>query len=295
VPSKRLRVGVLFVLLAVVAMWAVGRTRQRRARTRWDAPVAVAVLVLGEAPPATVAGLDGALAAVGRRLDEERTRFRPGSTGPAVTFELVGPLYPERLPPTAPPGDGLLDRALHALDLWRATRAAHASAPGFEPGAFDARVYLVAAPGEGRFAEGIGEAGGEVGVVRAGLDGAPLLAATAVAHEVLHALGASDKYDAAGHAVAPAGLVEPDLRPPYPQRFAELMVGEVPLGPGAGRLPADAAELGIGPVTAAEIGWTGPATGDGHGGTGPATGDSHGGTGPATGDSHGGTGPTPAR
>jgi hypothetical protein len=262
VPPKRLRVGVLLLLLAVVAMWAVGRTRQRRARTSWAAPLAVAVLVLGEAPPATMAGLDGALAAVGRRLDDERTRFRPGATGPAITFELVGPLHPDRLPPTTAPGDGLIARALHALDLWRATRAAHASAPGFEPGAFDARVYLVAAPGEDRFAEGIGEAGGEVGVVRAGLEGAPLLAATAVAHEVLHALGASDKYDAAGHAIAPAGLVEPDLQPTYPQRFAELMVGEVPLGPGAGRLPAGADELGIGPATASEIGWTVPVAGD---------------------------------
>jgi hypothetical protein len=96
-----------------------------------------------------------------------------------------------------------------------------------------------------------------VGVVRASLDGDGLLGATAAFHEALHTLGASDKYDAAGHAVAPGGLAEPSLDPPYPQRLAEIMVGEVPLAPGVGRLPVTAAELGVGPVTAAEVGWVG--------------------------------------
>jgi hypothetical protein len=77
-----------------------------------------------------------------------------------------------------------------------------------------------------------------------------------MAHEALHTLGATDKYDAAGHAVDPAGLAEPERQPTYPQRFAELMVGELPLAPGAGRLPSTAEELAVGPATAAEIGWT---------------------------------------
>jgi len=60
--------------------------------------------------------------------------------------------------------------------------------------------------------------------------------------------------------VVPGGLAEPDLEPRFPQRLAEIMVGEVPLGPGAGRLPASARELGVGAATAAEIGWlAGPA------------------------------------
>jgi hypothetical protein len=66
--------------------------------------------------------------------------------------------------------------------------------------------------------------------------------------------------DAGGHATVPAGLAEPDLVPRFPQRMAELMVGEVPLGPAGGRLPASAAEVGVGPVTAAEVGWLPPAT-----------------------------------
>jgi len=262
VPKKAVRVAMLLLVLAVVALWAVGRTRQRRARTTWQRPVAVAVLVLGDASPVALGALRRTLEQLGSRLDAERARLAPAAArgAPAAfTFEVVGPLHPARLPPTEPPGPSPLDRAGHALELWRATRAAHAEAPGFDPDTVDVRIYLVAVPGGGRFAEGLGEAGGEVGIVRADLAGDPLLAATAAVHEVLHALGASDKYDAAGHAVEPAGLAEPGLTPRYPQRLAEIMVGEVPLGPGAGRLPSSPAELGLGPVTAGEIGWLEPA------------------------------------
>jgi hypothetical protein len=221
--------------------------------------VRVAVLVLGEASPADLARLRDSLEALARRLADAHAAYRPGAPDPSFTVELVGPLQVEPPPPLAPPGPGPFDRALHAWRLWRAVRAAHAAAPGFLPDAWDVRVYLQAEPAgdeELHFAEGLGEQGGEVGVVDAGLHGwGTLLAATAVFHEVFHCLGASDKYDAAGHAVLPGGLAEPGLEPRFPQRLAELMVGEVPLGPASGRLPTTAAEVGVGPVTAAEVGW----------------------------------------
>jgi hypothetical protein len=178
--------------------------------------------------------------------------------GRPVLFEVHGPLHPERLPPADPPDGGLASRAIHAWDLWRAERSVFAAAGGFDPALADVRIHVVASTPTGRFtfAEGLGAAGGEVGVVRTAFDtGGAFLPATAVVHEVLHCLGASDKYDAAGHAIAPEGLPEPELEPRYPQRSAEIMVGEVALGPGRGRLPTGADELAIGAVTAAEIGW----------------------------------------
>jgi hypothetical protein len=258
-PRKATRVAVLLLLLAVTGLWAVSRLSARRARTSWERPVGVAVLVLGEATPEAMEALRATLGDLARRLAEERAAWDRSARGEAFTVELVGPLRVERLPPVAPPGEGLLDRTLHALALWRASRAAHAAAPDFLPGAWDVRIYLVAASAvedAPRFAEGIGEQGGEVGVVRARFDEAsPTLAAAAVFHEAFHCLGASDKYDPAGHARVPEGLVDPELRPRYPQRLAELMVGEVPLAPGVGRLPASVAELAIGPATAVEVGW----------------------------------------
>jgi len=101
----------------------------------------------------------------------------------------------------------------------------------------------------------VGADGGELGLVRARVDGPDAtLALTALAHELLHCLGATDKYDAEGHALLPQGLAEPERA--LPQRRAEVMVGEVPLAAGRGRLPETLDELAVGPLTAAEVHWT---------------------------------------
>ncbi len=257
-PSKATRVALLLTILALVAIFGWGRSRTRAARVDWQRPIAVAVFLTGETDDATAAALGASLGEIGVRLGVDRDRFLGPAAEPPFTFEILGPLRPQRLPPATPPGDGWLDRAAHALALWRAERAAF-DAAGFDPALADVRIHVVASrPVGGRLsAEGLGAAGGEVGIVHATFDDRdPLLAATAVGHEALHCLGASDKYDTDGHAVAPGGLAEPWLEPLYPQRFAEIMVGELATAPGAGRLPTGPDELAIGPVTAAEIGWS---------------------------------------
>jgi hypothetical protein len=259
VPSKRARVAFLLVVLAVSAAWAYGRVSARRARTTWDRPVDVLVFAIGEAEPGTIDALAATLDALAARLAEDRARY--GSGPEPFRFTVVGPILVERLPPADPPGTALLARARHALELWRAGRAVEEAALALDPAlpldAFDVQVHLLLVSGEavGAFAEGIGELGGEVAVVRAGIDGGALLAATAVVHETLHTLGATDKYDPRGHAIPPAGLYEPERSPALPQLRAEIMVGELALGTGRGRLPDGVEELGVGPVTAAEIGW----------------------------------------
>ena len=53
---------------------------------------------------------------------------------------------------------------------------------------------------------------------------------TVIAHELLHTLGATDKYDAqTNQPMQPDGFAEPDLEPLYPQSFAELMGGRIPV------------------------------------------------------------------
>lgn len=257
-PSKAVRVIVLLTILALVAIFGWGRSRTRAARMTWQRPVVVAVFLSGETGEAEASALRGSLDAIGARLRVDRDRYIGPAAEPPLTFLLLGPLRPERLPSAEPPAGGWLERALHAYDLWRAERAAFAAAGGFDPALADVRIHVLASlPSHGtRSAEGLGAAGGEVGIVRASFDAAdPLLAATAIVHEALHCLGATDKYDGAGHAVAPGGLAEPGLVPLYPQRFAEIMVGELPTGPSSGRLPAAPDDLAVGPLTAKEIGW----------------------------------------
>lgn len=77
-----------------------------------------------------------------------------------------------------------------------------------------------------------------------------------IAHELLHTLGATDKYDPATSLPDyPLGYAEPDRRPLLPQRLAEIMGGRIPLTPQKAEMPDSLAEVVIGPATAAEIGW----------------------------------------
>jgi hypothetical protein len=160
--------------------------------------------------------------------------------------------------PFPPNSKEWIDRAAHAFALWKFLRGVNQRA-GLNAREFDARIYVAlnASDNAGlRWVEGVGEQGGEVGLVRATLDDDNLtLALCATAHELFHTLGATDKYDADGHADAPRGLVEPQRAPPYPQSRAEIMVGEVPLGPSSGRLPSTLDDVAVGPATAAELNW----------------------------------------
>jgi hypothetical protein len=121
------------------------------------------------------------------------------------------------------------------------------------PGLFDVRLVVALRRKEARRVEGLGEAGGTIGLIDGNAGDTELtLELIALAHELLHCLGASDAYDEQGHAL-PRGIVEPERG--FPQRFAEVMVGEVPIGPGAGRIPKSLTEVRIGDETAREVGW----------------------------------------
>jgi hypothetical protein len=75
-----------------------------------------------------------------------------------------------------------------------------------------------------------------------------------IAHEFLHTLGATDKYDSAnGQPIPPDGLAEPDRQPLYPQRYAEIMGGRIALAEDDAIVPKSLKYAVIGPQTASEI------------------------------------------
>jgi len=75
-----------------------------------------------------------------------------------------------------------------------------------------------------------------------------------IAHEFLHTLGATDKYDPSnGQPVPPDGLGEPDRKPLYPQRYAEIMGGRIALAGDDAIVPKGLKYAVIGPLTASEI------------------------------------------
>ena len=76
------------------------------------------------------------------------------------------------------------------------------------------------------------------------------------AHELLHTLTASDKYDLASTLPAyPDGFAEAGKSPLYPQDFAELMGGRVPVSETKAEIPKSLSQTVIGEKTAREIGW----------------------------------------
>ncbi len=76
-----------------------------------------------------------------------------------------------------------------------------------------------------------------------------------IAHEFLHTLGASDKYDrGSGQPFFPDGIAEPDREPPYPQRFAEIMGGRIATASNDAVVPKNLKQVLLGPATSAEIG-----------------------------------------
>jgi hypothetical protein len=79
---------------------------------------------------------------------------------------------------------------------------------------------------------------------------------TITAHELLHTLGASDKYDPrTSQPLHPIGYAEPTKEPLLPQTHAELMGGRIPLTSQESVTPASLDQVVVGELTAAEIRW----------------------------------------
>jgi len=76
------------------------------------------------------------------------------------------------------------------------------------------------------------------------------------AHELLHTVGASDKYDPKTNwPIWPEGYAEPMKEPLFPQSEAEVMGGRVQISPSIALIPPSLEHAVIGLATAKEINW----------------------------------------
>jgi len=79
-----------------------------------------------------------------------------------------------------------------------------------------------------------------------------------IAHEILHTLGASDKYDLDTlEPLYPTGYAEPDRAPRFPQTFTEIMAGRYAVDSRTFEMPRSLDEVVVGESTAREIRWIG--------------------------------------
>jgi hypothetical protein len=255
---RRLRIGILLTILAVVLLWAYNDVSRRRARNDWRRTLTVAVVILQRGPVDRQAldSLRIGTRALQDRLSEEYARYRPRSA-PPFAIQAFGPIEIAEDPP-APTGAELVPLARYTLELWRYLRHVNAQA-GPQVKHADMAVYVVThvpASEKRTRVEGVSQQGGKVGIVQVELDPKMVdFALFVTAHELFHTLGATDKYDPTGRTLIPAGLADPTLSPLYPQQHAEIMARNVVLSPTEERPPDSIAELRVGPTTAAEIGW----------------------------------------
>jgi hypothetical protein len=253
----RIRVGVLLFVLFVVVLYTIRDIRSRRARNEWDHTLAVAVVLLreGDVDAQSVEALRARAPALADRLAGEMRRYRPGTTIPPFRFKVFGPIDGAPPPPVAT-AEGAVDLAKQSVALAQWVREVDPRA-GVDPDLYDTRIYVTvrrARANDRAFIEGQSEENGRIGVVQVDLDAAMVdLALFGVAHELMHTLGASDRYDARGRTIIPDGLPEPDRG--YPQRFAEIMARNRVIAPNQERVPDSIDEIAVGRTTAIEIGW----------------------------------------
>ena len=156
-------------------------------------------------------------------------------------------------PPVLEPGASLPGRVLWSLKArfysWRLTGDKLARV----------RVFMLFHDPDHTFAvpHSLGMQKGLLGIVHAYADPAYDRTNNVVlAHELLHTLGATDKYDpATSQPLFPQGYAEPDATPRHPQRFAEIMGGRIPVSEDEAQMPASLAQAVVGPETAREINW----------------------------------------
>ncbi len=255
-----IRVAVLLSILVVVLLWAWHDVRSRRARNDWDHTLSIAIVPvrLENVDDVSMAALRTRLPALEDRLAAELARHRAGAPRP-FRLELIKPVEAAP-PPPVPAADGVVDLVQHSMALSKYLKDIDARA-GVEPDLYDSRIYVALRrprKAERTLVEGRSEQGGRVGLVELELDAeaeAIDLALIVVAHELLHTLGATDKYDSAGRTLIPLGLAEPERVPLYPQPFAEIMARNRMLSATQERVPGNLAEIAVGTATAREIGW----------------------------------------
>ena len=250
---KTIRVFVLLIILATVAL----QTFLDKADLDWEDNFYVAVYPVNADGSSEVADYIKTLSRddfepIAEYFAEEGARYDLGLRRP-VEVQL-GDVVSE-IPPAPPNGGNLLSTMIWSLKFrWFAW--SNSPKVKVKP---DIRLYLLYYNPASSHVLSHSTALSKGRVGRVNLFGDKSYAKqnlVILAHELLHTLTASDKYDLQTTLpVYPDGFAEPEKSPRYPQDFAELMGGRVPISESKAEIPKNLAVTLIGEKTAREIGW----------------------------------------
>lgn len=250
---KKIRIIILLLILATV----IQQTLQEDADLKWNKNFYVAVYPINADNSAAVSTYISTLTTqdfepVAEYFAEEAQRYQLGLRRP---FELRLGDKINQIPPAPPVESGVFQVVLWSLQFryyaWK-----NSPSMSVKP---DIRLYLlyhdpITTP---HLTHSTALNKGRIGRVNLFADATYAKKNLVIlAHELLHTVKATDKYDlASGLPSFPDGYAEPDKQPRLPQQYAELMGGRVPLTEGTAEIPKSLRLTLIGLQTAKEIGW----------------------------------------
>ncbi len=251
---KIVRVSLLMIILANVIL-STYVTHPKI--TDWSNPVWVYIYpIIGDNNDATINYLDTLdkdhFADIERFLEAEANRHGR-EIGQPVFIQVTEPSHEH--PPKLPYYENPLTIAWWSLRMrvwgWMVERSHDRAAP-------DVKIFVIYHdPSRAQVLErSVGIQKGLVGIVHAfGRRSMKGQNQVVITHELLHTLGATDKYEpGSNQPVYPDGLANPNRKPLYPQTKAEIMAGRTALSPIHAVMPRSLNDVVIGVKTATEIG-----------------------------------------
>ena len=247
----------IFILLMILTGVALGAWRAKTQSVEWKYTLPVNIyLINGDGSPVAEEYLRNLTVEdfkpVVDFMRSEAERYGR-STNATIEIRLGGTIADQ--PPVPPRNGGALDVIVWSLKMrWWAWRNTDTKGPGPQVKMF--LLYFDPALSK-RLAHSTGLQKGLIGRVNtfASSDMAKQNNVI-IAHEFLHTLGATDKYDpATNQPLFPDGYANPELDPLLPQQFAEIMAGRTPMSKNEAVTPASLDDALIGSKTAQEINW----------------------------------------
>jgi hypothetical protein len=245
----------IFILLLILAALVLGGWRERTRSVEWKHTLPVTLfLINAENSPVTAEYVKGLtlfdFKPVETFMQDEAVRYGHPSRA-SIDIRMGGIVT--SLPPSPPQNGNVVEIMLWSLKMrWWAYRNGDTDVHGTQ-----VKLFLLYFDPEKnkRLAHSTGLQKGLLG--RINLYASTEMASqnnVVIAHEFLHTLGASDKYDfASNQPIYPDGYAIPEQLPLFPQSFAEIMAGRTPVSQGAAEMPNDLSQVLIGYKTAQEI------------------------------------------
>jgi hypothetical protein len=246
------------ILLLILGFAAYSTLYDRLSTTDWDETLRVGIFPVNAGDdPVTEAYLetlsDESIAELEYFLNREAKRH-------GVTIDR--PVRVDRFPEVSEkPPPHAADSGIFATMWWSLKMRMYANRNARPPNRAPPQIRIFVLYHDPTFNKSVphsvGMQKGLIGVVHAFADhGMTGSNNVVIVHEILHTLGASDKYDLESLApLHPIGYAEPERKPLYPQSYAEIMAGRYAVDSHTFEMPESLDEVVVGEATAREIRW----------------------------------------